>query len=135
MLLDGMEKTHRLTNSGAPSGKQAFVASLYHEQVCARADVCFCATMRAVGPRGKPVTTKLPKTLRIDIGASQDVSQVVLFSQPVIDAISSGWLELRELGAPVAPRGISVTPVPADPAGPVGPAGSSASSSKGKKIK
>lgn len=88
---------------------QPFEFTEYHDVVCARRGQCNCAIRRSMGPKGKEVSQRLPRSFRVGPkgpnGLSVPVDREVLYIDHVASLVKAGKLVV--LAAP----DLSVEPV------------------------
>jgi hypothetical protein len=76
------------------------VATLYHEVVCAAEGKCGCKVRRTTGPNGKPLSARIPRTLRINAGQTVTVHSSAKRIGTIARALEAG--RLVEINKPVA---------------------------------
>jgi hypothetical protein len=79
--------------------QRSFIATLYHDEACAKSKICTCKISVGIGPKGKRKSMKHPASFSVlpgSINAKVPVSALHLGQ--VKEALRSGWL--KKVNAP-----------------------------------
>lgn len=84
--------------------RQPFIATMYHDIACRRAQRCLCKVTRGVSPAGKPVAVRWPASFQIDGKSIISVDEAALHLPQVKSALKSGWLSKEEQPKAMLPK-------------------------------
>ena len=86
--------------------RQTFIATMYHDEMCRRANRCFCSVGYGTSTSGKRVSIKYPGSFQVNaLSASEPLDAAVLHLRQVKEAMkgSDPWIVVEHVTPRVKP--------------------------------